>query len=287
MGVVFLLSAAALWGLIGPVSKIMFAHGITPLETAFWRGSLAGAAYLVHWMVARYPLPNQRRDVVKIILFGVFGVGLLEGSFVYAVQTGGAALASVLLYSAPIWVNLAGWFYFGERVPKNRWYALTLSFLGVAGLCLWGSEAAFTKQALIWGLLSGVSYAAFYIAGKVFFSRYNPVVVFMIAFPVGSLAIFPFMITASGTDPWQTVTNISRFSHEALIACFCLGIFSTYIPYLLYGAGLQRVHTGKASIIAMIEPMVSVTLAALMWGETFTLAGYFFAILIIMGVALS
>jgi drug/metabolite transporter (DMT)-like permease len=66
-----------------------------------------------------------------------------------------------------------------------------------------------------------------------------------------------------------------------------MGIFFTYIPYLLYGAGLQRIQTGKAAMITMVEPIVSVLVAAWMWGETFSAAGYFFAALVITGVALS
>ncbi len=287
MGIVCLLSAATLWGLIGPVSKIMFANGITPLETAFWRGTLAGLAYLTHWAVARYPIPKLTSDWLKITLFGIFGVALLEGSFVYAVEAGGAALASVLLYSAPIWVNLAGWFFFEETIQRKRFFALTATLLGVAGLCLWGSNATFSPRALIWGLLSGLSYAGFYIAGKIFFRRYHPVVVFMIAFPIGSLALLPFMVTILPLTARQALTGIARFPAEALLACVLMGIFSTYVPYLLYGVGLQRVQTGKAAIVTMVEPLVSVILAAVMWGETFSVAGYFFAALVITGVVLS
>ncbi len=287
MGIFYLLTAASLWGLIGPVSKIMFSHDISPLETAFWRGNVAGAAYLIHWIIARYPLPKHPSDWLKIVLFGVFGVALLEGSFVYAVKTGGAALASVLLYSAPIWVNIAGWLIFGERVQKKRFYSLTMTLVGVIGLCLWGSTATFSQEALIWGLLSGLSYAGFYIAGKLFFRHHHPVVVFMIAFPTGSLALLPFLLNSLPMTTLDVLTGIFNFPRGALIACLFMGIFSTYLPYLLYSAGLQLVQLGRAAIITMVEPLVSVSLAALFWGETFSLAGYFFAALVIMGVTLS
>ena len=41
MGPILLFSAAALWGLIGPWSKLIFAGGMLPLETAFYSGYLA------------------------------------------------------------------------------------------------------------------------------------------------------------------------------------------------------------------------------------------------------
>ncbi|MER3482676.1 MAG: EamA family transporter, partial [Meiothermus sp.] len=37
MGYVYVLAAATLWGLLGSVSKLVFAQSVTPLEAAFWR----------------------------------------------------------------------------------------------------------------------------------------------------------------------------------------------------------------------------------------------------------
>jgi hypothetical protein len=35
MAITYLFAAATLWGMIGPISKIVFAAGFSPLETAF------------------------------------------------------------------------------------------------------------------------------------------------------------------------------------------------------------------------------------------------------------
>ena len=287
MGIVFLLSAAILWGMIGPISKIIFAQGISPLETAFWRGTLAGAAFFIHWLFKRYELPRNPRQFIGIVLFGIFGVALLEGSYVYAVHFGGAALASVLLYSAPVWVNLASLLIFKETIPQKRWVALSITMLGVLGVCLWGAKATFSGPAIMWGLLSGLSYAAFYLAGKIYFHRTNPVVVYMIAFPVGSFAIWPIMSYLSDMTMIESVTHITRFPPATLGAFLALGIVCTYLPYWLYSKGLKVVEAGRAAIITMVEPVVSVSLAALIFGELFTTAGYCFAALVILGVAIS
>jgi DME family drug/metabolite transporter len=220
-------------------------------------------------------------------LFGVFGVALLEGSYVLAVDAGGAALASILLYSAPIWVNLAGVVIFREKIPAKRWASLAVTFSGVVGICLWGATVAFTPAALIWGLLSGLSYAGFYIAGKVFFRRIHPTVVYMIAFPIGSLAILPFMCAITNQSPIEAIERFGSFPAPAIIACLAMGWFCTYLPYLLYGAGLRLMDAGRAAIITMVEPLVSVGVAILLWGESFSIAGYFFAALVLVGVAIS
>lgn len=287
MGIILLVTAASLWGMIGPVSKVMFAGGMTPLESAFWRGTLAGVAFFIHWLIRRQAIPTSIRDWAGLCVFAVFGVALLEGSFVLSVSRGGAALASILLYSAPIWVNLAGLFIFKETIPPRRWCALALTLIGVTGMCLWGSTMQFSAVALFWGLLSGVSYAGFYIAGKIFFKRLSPVVVYMISFPLASIVILPFVASASSRTVLDVFSNISSYSTSTILACVFVGITCTYLPYLLYGFGLRLVDAGRAAIITTIEPVVAITLANIFWGETFSTAGYIFAALVVAGVAVA
>ncbi len=287
MGPILLFSAAALWGLIGPLSKLIFAGGMLPLETAFWRGSFAGLAFFIHWLFNRHPLPCSLKQITAIVLFGLFGVALLEGSFVYAVSYGGAALASVLLYSAPIWVNIAGVLFFKESIPLKQRLSLSLAFSGVLGICLWGGNADFSAPALVWGLLSGLSYASFYISGKVFFRHTHPVVVYMIAFPVASLAILSVILITSPSSVSETVSHLVSLKAETITASLLMGLVCTYLPYLLYGAGLKLVETSRAAIMTMVEPVVSVAIAAVMWGELFSVQGYLFAALVIIGVAMA
>lgn len=287
MGIILLVAAASLWGMIGPVSKVMFAGGMSPLESAFWRGSLAGVAFFIHWLIKRQPIPASLKDWAGLCVFAIFGVALLEGSFVLSVSHGGAALASILLYSAPIWVNLAGLFFFKETIPPRRWGALALTLTGITGMCLWGSSVQFSAAALFWGLLSGLSYAGFYIAGKIFFKRLSPVVVYMISFPLASFIILTFVASTSPGTEFEFFSKFSTYSNQTILACLFVGITCTYLPYLLYGFGLKLVDAGRAAIITTIEPVVAIIFANIFWGETFSTAGYIFAALVVMGVAIS
>jgi DME family drug/metabolite transporter len=293
MGFIYLISAAILWGMIGPVSKLVFAQGTPPLETAFWRSSVAGLCFMTHWLVKRFPFPKSRRERYNIVLFGVFAVGLLEGSFVYAVHLGGAALASVLLYSAPIWVNLWPILFHKEKLSPRRLLSLSLTMAGIFGLCLWGANATYSSEAIFWGLVSGLSYAAFYVVGKEFFQKTHPVAVYTIAFPVGSLALLPFMLyLEKGSQPLANIgatatPNYFGMTNISILGCGFLGLISTYVPYMLHAAGLKLMHAGRAAIITMIEPLISVSLAAIFWGEHFSAMGYFFAALVVVGASIS
>ena len=98
-----LLTAAFLWGLLGIFGKLAFALGLSPLEVAFWRAALGGALYLLHALSVRARFPRGR-DALVTALFGLTGVSVFYASYQLAVQSGGASLASVLLYTAPAFV---------------------------------------------------------------------------------------------------------------------------------------------------------------------------------------
>ena len=63
-------------------------------------------------------------------------------------------------------------------------------------------------------------------------------------------------------------------------------VFSTVLPYLFYTRGLARVESGKASIMASLEPVVASLAGVLIFGEPMsgtTLAGI---VLVLSGVVI-
>ena len=50
----------------------------------------------------------------------------------------------------------------------------------------------------------------------------------------------------------------------------CLVVFSTVLPYLFYTSGLAKVESGKASIMASLEPVVASLVGVIAFGEPMT-----------------
>ena len=46
-----------------------------------------------------------------------------------------------------------------------------------------------------------------------------------------------------------------------------VGIFTSVLPYLLYTAGLSKVESGRASVMATIEPVVASLIGVFLYGE--------------------
>src|SRR5215207_1365773 len=80
VGYLYVLAAAVLWGLLGPVSRFALRDGVDPLEIAFWRALIAGACFGVHALAIRRTR-MARRDLPAAAGFGLVGVALFFAAY--------------------------------------------------------------------------------------------------------------------------------------------------------------------------------------------------------------
>ena len=279
MGYAYIVAAALLWATIGPAARFALRAGITPLEIGLWRAAIAGLLFTLH-AGARGRLRIERRDLPAVGAFALLGVTVFYWSYFRAVELGGAALAAILLYTAPAWVALAAALWLGERLTARKSVAVALTLAGIAlvafgsGSGVVGSRAGAATMrvpALAWGLLSGLAYAGYYLFGKRYFGRYEASTLFAYALPVGAVLLLP------------AVRFAPKSAHEWLVLVF-LAVVPTYGAYLLYSFGLARIEATRAATVATLEPVAAAALAYVVWGEALRGIGYAGAALVLAGV---
>jgi DME family drug/metabolite transporter len=276
LGYLCIALAAALWGSLGVVSRVILEAGVAPLELSVWRASIAGMLFAAH-AVARRRVRVERGDWPVLAAFAVIGVSLFYVSYLFAVRTGGAALAAILLYTAPAWVAIASAVWLHEPMTRHKLAALALTLVGVACVALGargaGAGLHVSAAALGWGLLSGLAYASYYLFGKRYFTRYEAPTVFMYVLPLGALLLVPAVhLSAKSAATWGWIAFV--------------GIVPTYVALQLYEAGLKRVEATRAVTVATLEPVVAAGLAYAVWGEALRPVGYAGAVLVLAGVLL-
>ena len=280
----FILAAAILWGLLGPVAVVALRAGVAPLEIAFWRAAIAGTLFAAHALVAarvrsrRRPAASparpafvSRADLPAVGAFGLVGVSLFYASYLLAVQHGGAALAAVLLYTAPAWVAVLARLS-GDALGTRRAVAVALTVAGVALVATAGAgELRVTTPALAWGLVAGWSYALYYLFGRRYFARYDAAAVLGIALPVGAAGLLPLV-------------HLRALTSGSWLALLFLAVVPTYGAYQLYAAGLRRIDATRAAVVATIEPVVAAAVAWLAFGDRLAPIGYAGALIVLAGV---
>jgi len=274
MGYAWIVLAAVLWGTLGPAARLALRDGVEPLELGFWRALIGGALFAAHALVQRRTRLAPR-DLPAVGGFALIGVAVFYVSYFRAVNAGGAALAAILLYTAPAWVALASALWLQERLTARTAAALALTLGGVALVALGtGAGAGGVRiggAAVAWGLVAGFAYAVYYLFGKRYFARYDAPTVLAYALPAGALALLPAVrFTAKGTTTWIVLAFIA--------------VVPTYLAYLVYGLGLRRLPATRAATVATLEPVVAAVLAYAVWGEALRPLGYVGAVLVLAGV---
>ena len=106
--------------------------------------------------------------------------------------------------------------------------------------------------------VASLCWALYTIIGKNIFKKYNPFTVLFYNF------LFVLVCTLFLQNPSVTISQINASTLPNLLY---LGIVTTFIAYILYYAGLNKLKSTTTSIITYFKPIISVTLAFLILNQ--------------------
>lgn len=274
-GIIYALAAAFLWSLIAPLSKNCLAAGVSALEVAFWRAFFGCLFFALHTAFQgglRIPLKNA----LIFTAFGAWGMGVMFGALQVSIQLSGAAMAMVLLFTAPSWVAVLSRIVFNESISRTKLAALALALAGTIFVCLSGGSlgSGYSLLGIGCGLLAGFGYASqfpFYVWWS---KRFSTGVIYTYMLIGGTLTLLPFSPFAPGK---------SLYAWANLVA---LGVLTNFMAYILFGLALRRINQVQAAVIGNVEPVLATLLVWLFYGENFTAMGWAGSLLIIGAVFL-
>ncbi|ULQ59645.1 DMT family transporter [Brucepastera parasyntrophica] len=174
--------------------------------------------------------------------------------FMFANKTTTAANAILLQYTQPIYIVILGkWLLPDEKTGLSDWIAITGIFCGMVLFFL--DDLSF--QANLGNILAAIS-GLTYAISAIFIRRQKnerPADSFMLA----HLITFIFSVYFIIRGGMPSLTGIAGL--------LLLGIFQTGIPSVLYARGVSGVPAITASLITMLEPIMSPVWVALFIGE--------------------
>lgn len=265
-----ILAAAALWGVIGIWNRRLMAAGLSPTSIVTVRNCGGMVLLGLALAVRDRSVFRVRREHLKYFFgTGVVSVVLFTACYFSCQQLCSLSVASVLLYTAPSFVVLLSALLWRERVTGQKLAALGLTLVGCALVCgLFSGQITVTAAGVLLGLGAGFFYALYSIFGRYALAHYDSMTVtmwtFLFAGPASLVLLRPSELAAAFSTPgtWLTAAGLVAVSTAA--------------PYLLYTWGLARVESGRASILASLEPVVASLAGTLLFHEPLsaaTLAG--------------
>lgn len=259
-----ILLAGGLWGLMGLFSREMAAIGFSPFGVILMR---CGVGALFFGLAILMTDPKRFRIKLKD-LWVFFGCGILSllffnACYFQAINLMSLSAAAILLYTAPSLVILMSAVFFKERITSRKVFALLLAF---AGCCLTsGIIGADIHQIgvvpLLFGLGSGLGYALYSIFSKVALQK---------GYHTMTINFYACVLAAVGSGLVWGVREpllLAVSSGYNIGFCIVLGFVTFFLPYLLYTLGLGHMETGKAAIMASVEPVVATIMGIVVYRE--------------------
>ena len=259
-GYTFILGAAAMWGTIGIFFTVLhFNYGMSATAIGFLRAVVAALILVTALAIWKRETLKPPRNLLFIYaLFGLFGVALFYVLNTEAVILTNVATASVLLYTAPVFVTLFAWRLWNEPLTPRKIIAVIAAFIGCALVAGAYDPGALQLNAVgvFIGAAAGFTYALFTIFSKYLSTRSSPWTTVTYSLLFAALFLLPLQfieIPGIGEAGYDVL-----FSQPlAWIALLGLCVGPTLGSYALFNAGLRTTPASVASVIATIEPIVA------------------------------
>ena len=276
VGYGMVLVAAALFGVNGSVAKVALSSGMSSLRLTEARcaGACVGLMLIV---LVRSPaaLRISRAEVLRLAVFGVCGVALVQLFYFLAIHRLAIGIALLIQYLGPLLVAIYARTFGHERVRRRIWAALALSLTGLALMVELWQGVALDGLGVVFALISAVIFAAYLLLAEYEVGLRDPVSLMAWGF---------FFATVFWTivQPWWSfpVGRVARtVSLQGRLADWHLPVWAlvlwvvvlgSIVPFVLIVGALRHVSATRVGIATMLEPVVATIVAWAWLRETLT-----------------
>jgi drug/metabolite transporter (DMT)-like permease len=263
-GALLCLASGAAFGAMAIFGKLAYQEGATVGTLLAVRFALAA---LLFWaLVARSGGLRRlrtisRRDIALALALGAVGYSAQAGAYFAALRRMDASLLSLLLYTFPAMVTVAAIALGRERASRRRAGALVLASGGLFLVLAGAGAGALDPVGTVLGIAAAVVYTTYILTSAGVAERVGPLL--LSALVCTGAATTLSIATAVAGDLHPGNLTATGFGWVTAIA-----VVSTVGAVSLFFAGLKRVGPTTASILSTAEPVTTVVLAFLAFGES-------------------
>jgi drug/metabolite transporter (DMT)-like permease len=254
VGIILIAISAASFGTLAIFGRYAYSDGMNIYTVLFLRFGVSASFMTVILLLRKEHFP---RGQILAQLVGMGALGYVGQSFMYmtAIKYASAGLVALLLYLYPFFVAILATTFLHEKITRIKVIALILALFGTALTV--GPVSGMLIGALM-AITAALIYSIYIIVGTNVMKHVSPV--------QSSTVIFA---SAGAVFGLLTLVNGAHFpaSNAGWLAMLGIIIVSTIIPVVTFLAGLERIGPTNAAMLSTLEPIVTVLLAAWLFGD--------------------
>ncbi|MFF2288772.1 DMT family transporter [Peribacillus butanolivorans] len=289
IGIFFVIFGASFWGVGGTVAQHLFQSGNIDVDWFVTTRLLFGGILLLSsQLVSRnrkqlFQIWRETTSRNRLIIFSLFGMLLVQYSYMASIALGNAAVATLLQYLAPIFII----FYFIvkgiQKLTRSDLLAISLTLLGTFLLLTNGSfnNLSVPFSAVIWGIISGLSLAFYTLYARSLLKSFSSVIV------VG-WAMLLAGIVMNFVHPIWAIEAIN-WSASIYIALGFTILFGTALAFWMFIKSLEYLTAKETTLLGTVEPLTAVV-SSILWLQlpfgTWQIVGGFLILVLVVYLSL-
>jgi drug/metabolite transporter (DMT)-like permease len=279
------LGAVIIWGGTFIATKVAL-RDVSPATIVWMRFGLGvivlGAAVLLR---KQFVLP-AKSELGYFAMLGFLGVTFHQWLQANGLVTAQASTTAWIVATTPVFMALLGWLILKENLGWLRSGGILLAALGVllivSGgdiLALFAGKEGTLGDVLV--MISAPNWAVFSVLSRRGLQTH----------PAARMMFFVMTLGWLFTSAWifglgPGLREIPKLTPPGWISILLLGVFGSGLAYIAWYDALQALPASQLGAFLYIEPLVTVVIAAIILGESFTFISLLGGGIILFGVYL-
>lgn len=267
MGIIFAIAGGIFWGFSGTCGEFVFKnYDVNSTWLCSVRILLAGlilvAISLIKYRPQLFSMLKNKRDLLQMVLFGVFGLLMSQYCYLTAISYSNAGTATVLQYVGPVMIMIITCFA-GRRLPRlAELVALILAVGGTFLIATHGNigSLSINPKALFFGLMSALALVFYTMLPTSIIPKYGTIPVIGCGMTVSGIVLFLIV------RPWRYHVELDFAGVAAIGGLILVGTILAYTVYLM---GVEYAGAVKASVACSVEPIAAAVFSAIWIGNRF------------------
>jgi drug/metabolite transporter (DMT)-like permease len=253
-GILLIAISAASFGTLAIFSKFLYQDGLDIFTILFLRFGIAALLMLVILLMRGEEFP---RGKILLQLIGMGALGYVGQSFSYltAIKYASAGLVALLLYLYPMFVFILSVIVLHE---KATWVKIVAILIALIGTALTVDPAGGQLAGILLAIAAALIYSIYIIVGTDVMKHVSVVQSSLMIFAAAGM-VYGILMAFNGVHLPSTNSGWVNILGIVLVA--------TVIPVATFLAGLERIGPTNAGMLSTLEPVVTVLLAAWIFGE--------------------
>jgi drug/metabolite transporter (DMT)-like permease len=254
IGILLIAISAASFGTLAIFGRYAYEDGMDTFTVLFIRFGISALFMTLILILRKEHFPSRQ---IFLQLIGMGALGYVGQSFMYmsAIKYASAGLVALLLYLYPMFVFILSVIILHEKISSVKVIALILALVGSA---LTVDPNGGQLIGALMAIAAALIYSVYIIVGTNVMKHVSAVQSSAIIFASAGM-VYGMLTFVNGAH--------LPASNSGWLAMLGMIIFSTIIPVATFLAGLEMVGPTNAAMLSTLEPVVTVLLAAWLFGE--------------------